>query len=561
MEIKAKKVMIMGGFGEVGFAVAREMLKEKPKELIITSLREIEAKETIDKLSKEKPPETKLIPLYGNIFVRASMKDTPQEKIMSDTSLQKLFIGDMMDELNEEILTSSYLYQIITRHKPEIIVDCINTATSLSYQNIYQIYKGFLKEKKNSKDFNGLKHIFKILSSLSIPPLVRHIQILYESMKRAGTAFYLKIGTTGTGGMGFNIPFTHGEEQPSRLLLSKTAVAGAQTLLLFLLSRTPGGPIIKELKPACLIGWKRIGKGKIFKRGKPIQFFDCPLNSGYQLKLGEKFSFQSMNWGIRIKRKDVEGVFVDTGENGLFSLCEFKVITTLGLMQYITPEEIAKVVLLEIKGVNTSKDILGSIAGAVMGPTYRAGFLRERVIKGMEKLGDVGMAYGLLGPRIAKLILEANLIKMEYKTIQKALNPLPEEMSYILRKLIERDREFRGIAISLGIPILLPDGRTLLFANRGQVDKEWEQEEWYITQENINKWANQSWIDLRPQNMQRWQEIFQNILKELEISKNDTSSKRDRDHRFWLTDDKNEIIIDPGEIVGWILFKEGGEKN
>jgi len=41
---------------------------------------------------------------------------------------------------------------------------------------------------------------------------------------------------------------------------------------------------------------------------------------------------------------------VDTGENGLFSLDEFKVVTALGLMQYITPEEIAHVALHEIQG-------------------------------------------------------------------------------------------------------------------------------------------------------------------------------------------------------------------
>ncbi len=64
---------------------------------------------------------------------------------------------------------------------------------------------------------------------------------------------YFKVGTSGTGGMGVNIPYTHSEERPSRVLLSKTAVAGAQTLLLFLLARTPGGPLVKEIKPTAAI--------------------------------------------------------------------------------------------------------------------------------------------------------------------------------------------------------------------------------------------------------------------------------------------------------------------
>ncbi|GAB1431355.1 hypothetical protein MASR2M18_21900 [Ignavibacteria bacterium] len=56
--------------------------------------------------------------------------------------------------------------------------------------------------------------------------------------------------------MGLNIPFTHSEEQPSRVLLAKSAVAGAQTLLLFLMARTPDSPIVKEIKPSAAIAWK-----------------------------------------------------------------------------------------------------------------------------------------------------------------------------------------------------------------------------------------------------------------------------------------------------------------
>jgi hypothetical protein len=42
-------------------------------------------------------------------------------------------------------------------------------------------------------------------------------------MVKAGTGAYVKIGTSGTGGMGLNIPYTHSEEKPSRVLLSKSA--------------------------------------------------------------------------------------------------------------------------------------------------------------------------------------------------------------------------------------------------------------------------------------------------------------------------------------------------
>ncbi len=39
MEIRDKKVMVLGGYGEVGFAIWREFLLQELKELIVTSLR------------------------------------------------------------------------------------------------------------------------------------------------------------------------------------------------------------------------------------------------------------------------------------------------------------------------------------------------------------------------------------------------------------------------------------------------------------------------------------------------------------------------------------------
>ena len=85
-----------------------------------------------------------------------------------------------------------------------------------------------------------------------------HIQILQKALLAANVKLYLKVGTAGTGGMGLNIPYTHSEERPSRVLLAKSAVAGAQSLLLFLMARTPDGPVIKEIKPTAAIAWKKI---------------------------------------------------------------------------------------------------------------------------------------------------------------------------------------------------------------------------------------------------------------------------------------------------------------
>jgi hypothetical protein len=51
-----------------------------------------------------------------------------------------------------------------------------------------------------------------------------------------------------------------------------------------LAARTPGGPIVKEIKPAAAIAWKRIGYGSIKRKRQPIHLVDArprPLGSTF----------------------------------------------------------------------------------------------------------------------------------------------------------------------------------------------------------------------------------------------------------------------------------------
>jgi len=175
-------------------------------------------------------------------------------------------------------------------------------------------------------------------------------------------------------------------------------------------------------------------------------------------------------------------------------------------------------------------------------------------------VGD-GFAYGLLGPRVAKLIFEAHLLAWRYGTLEGVVGSSAAEISRTLEKEVRRNGKVRSAALSLGIPILLSDGETLLFATRSRPDRTWEEEPMIITKETIEKFASQEWIDLRPQNMSRWRSWFQKILRRSALSANDTSSRFDRGSRFWPHDKKGRIVIDPGEIVGWILVQESAESQ
>src|SRR5258707_15296725 len=129
-------------------------------------------------------------------------------------------------------------------------------------------------------------------------------------MVKAGTSVYVKIGTSGTGGMGLNIPYTHSEEKPSRVLLSKSALAGAHPLLLFLMARTPGGPITKEIKPAAAIAWKRIEHGEILRAGRPVPLYEVDLAEAETLVPGRPFRPVDPGRG-RAAGTTLKNVFID----------------------------------------------------------------------------------------------------------------------------------------------------------------------------------------------------------------------------------------------------------
>ncbi len=559
MDIRNKKILILGGWGLVGMAILRKLVLHKPKEIIILSLQEKEALDACKEIQKE-CIKVKLTPEWGNIFVRQSLKDLTRNEIMDCQNHRQALLQDAMESFDDEVMKSSFLNRVISKHKPNIIIDSVNSATGLAYQDIYNGYYNLKQslieaQKSNSLTGNLTFEIEKMLTTLYIPQLIRHIQILHASMVENKTGVYLKIGTTGTGGMGLNIPYTHSEERPSRVLLSKTSLAGAHTLLLFLMGRTPDGPIVKELKPAAAIAWKKIGCGEIKKNGKPINLFDCQLENAE--KLSDKFYFEgNQNWDA--VDETLKSVYIDTGENGTFSLGEFETITSTGQMEFVTPEEIATNAIMEIQGDNTGRDIINALDNAIMGPTYRAGYMRHQAIEEMKNLQNKfnieSVAFEILGPpRLSKILYEAHLIKLVCKDINKINTFSSIELTDYLNVEISKNKKIRSQIISIGLPILLKDGNSILRGPNVKIPTQLGRS--FIKMDNIEreKWAYAGWVDLREQNIKMWLNRFNKILDEINtIPQHDSSSRYHHGIQYW--DIKNSFEI--GKIAAWIFINE-----
>ncbi len=534
MNIEGSKVLVLGGWGLVGMAVCRELLTRQPREIQIHSLRETEAAEAREELLPE-AGETSLTTAVGDLF---GLDGEP-------TRRQALYM--QLKAVTAEDLEQFLLYQLLVDSKPDIVVDCVNTATVIAYRDIFRatrdVYRQILDEEVTSEAAENL------LEALYVPRLIRHIQVMYRGMVDAGTRAYMKVGTSGTGGMGFNIPYTHSEEKPSRVLLSKSAMAGAHSMLLFLMARTPGAPITKEIKPAAAIAWKRIAHGEIYRRGVPVKLVDTQPRP-----IGETFS--TVDPDAAEERDEIlKAAYIDTGENGIFSLEEFAALTTARQMEFVTPEEIAQYLCFEIEGGNTGYDIINALDNAVLGPSYRAGLLRHWALERMNELerehGTHSVAFEMLGPpRLTKLLFEAHLLRLAFDTMKAVRESTPDEVSEKLDELVRTRPEVVAEIAGVGIPLLLSSGE-ILRGVRVIVPAEADAEP--VTSEKLETWVRDGWVDLRLENCRHWIERFRRIHRETEsIPEHETSSRHMRDRKFW--DEGNRI--QPGKVVGWILSEE-----
>ncbi len=540
----------------VGKAVSRQLLREHPARIIIASIDEASATAAADMIRREAAPGTEVSACWGNIFVRWEYKDWPRQKILADPVARCQLLHDLLEplagEVKQDVLQNSTLYRFIETYSPHAIVDCINTATAFAYQNIYASAHDLLDAAINEDAAERLAVVEKHLLTMYIPQLVRHMQILHALMAHSEEAnwprlrVYVKVGTSGTGGMGLNIPYTHGEEKPSAVLLSKTAVAGAHSLLLFLLARTsPTFPAIKEVKPTAAIGWAQIDYGPIRRRGRPIPLYDCPPDMAYPVADALQ---PEGEFGQALPGKVLENVYIDTGENGLFALGEFSTITSVNQMEFVTPEEIARYIVMEIKGGNTGFDVISALDQSVLGPTYRAGILREGALARMrhlEKAHQVrSVAFELLGPpRLSKLLYEAYLLqRVSQNSIRRLLAMSPEELARACYQTIEKDPELRAQIISIGIAILLPDGNRLL---RGPQCKAQD--------------ADDGWVDLRPANMTHWQQRIHTIQATTRADlQADAGQYSSRFYRIFVDPASGDVkdTIGIGDLAGWIFTYE-----
>src|SRR5262249_54443436 len=128
--------LILGGAGLVGKQIAYRIAHDlAPRKIVIASLWQQEVEEALADLQEMFAEQGfEGTGKWGKFFVgKKSEKESPPKLLKNDPRREPLYadlFGSMDDAYN-----TSHMVQMIRKHRPDVIVDSINTATAISYQD------------------------------------------------------------------------------------------------------------------------------------------------------------------------------------------------------------------------------------------------------------------------------------------------------------------------------------------------------------------------------------------------------------------------------------------
>ncbi len=170
----------------------------------------------------------------------------------------------------------------------------------------------------------------------------------------------------------------------------------------------------------------------------------------------------------------------------------------------------------------------------------------------MEELeaehGVRSVAFEMLGPpRLSKLLFEAEILRRLFDDVPEAAELDPEVTATRAMDLVESDDRLRSDILSIGIPILLADGKQMLRGPKVSVVPDGPADA---------AWANRGWVDLRAESWSRWRDRLRNFKSDvLGVPGAAYGSGTDLDVRARSGE------IRPGALAAYVFrFEDEGER-
>src|SRR5262249_21430110 len=193
--VSEQTVMILGGAGLVGTQVAHKVARDlAPATIVIASLFQKEVRELVHELRREFPA-IRFSELVGNLFVRSEFAREDRTDIIASPARRRALYQDLFAGL-EDAYEGSMLVAALREHRPEVIIDCVNTASAISYQDVYtntievRNLLDFVDDRIARHRFDEIRDrrksmertIETLVIAQAVPQLIRHTQLLYRAM-------------------------------------------------------------------------------------------------------------------------------------------------------------------------------------------------------------------------------------------------------------------------------------------------------------------------------------------------------------------------------------------
>ena len=529
--MKYKSILIIGT-GQIGKAILNKLVQEEPKKIIVHNLTKIES-DNICNMYKKNYPKIEFISSYGNIFMPYKLKDLNNRNLYEKgEEIIKYFYS----EIDQKVLEESSIVTIVNKYKPTLIIDAINTATILG--NTYSP-----ENKLKHFNDNPSECAKRIMVDDYTTKIINFVYSLKYAIETYNVKKYIKVSTTGLGGMGINMPYTHGDNPKINLssaLMGKMAASGVLHQLLWNLEHTMGTNI-SLIIPGTFVGYDSVksepietDKGLLKKRKVPMP---------YQILKKTKIEYNDT-----LTNEYLEFPVLRAGENHVYSQLELNVLTAIGQMEGITKEEVADKAIDCIEG-KSMNDIFMALDNAMLKPTY---FGREMIYEINKNFSEnntkYGIATGNLGVSLSKKLYELFLIKSAYSTIFELKNTDINEIVKCVNKKI--NNSVIEEAITLGVPII-DSNNNLYIGDYSLIPN--SNEDKTINKNNIEKWSEVGWIDLRKENIQK----LVKMLIEVYNDANERRNKCDIDIYFDFKKISNDFNIAEYLAYYYNLEKKG----
>jgi hypothetical protein len=159
--------------------------------------------------------------------------------------------------------------------------------------------------------------------------------------------------------------------------------------------------------------------------------------------------------------------------------------------------------------------------------------------------GVEAIAYEMLGPpRLSKLLFEAALLGRLFADLPSVAQLDPDDAARRATELIEADADLRVRMLSIGIPVLLPDGCML----RGPVVKVAPEAGQVASDPRL---ADNGWVDLRPANWRKWSDRARSML-----TGPDNGASLEYGSRYDIEPEGRRTRIRPGRMAAWVFRVE-----